>query len=280
MRPGASCAASSATRRRSRHCSGEAVTASVLLAATLKFRGTLTLQLAGRGLVRCWWRSARTTFASGPSRTCRVSGSYRARAGLRELVGDGRLAVTIEAEEREARYQGIVALQGAQPRRLSRELLCQLRAAAHAHHAVGRRSLAQPACCCRRCRPLEPAEARALLAAGPGSAALKARMAALGCAAAAARRTAEQVLQRICGRARLPPVQRQRVRFVCRCSHARVAGLLRSLGARGTAHRAGRAGRGDGDLRILRPTLLASMRSTSSGCLRKARQAPRAQWLD
>src|SRR5215469_5046101 len=31
---------------------GEAVTASVLLAATLKFHGTLTLQLQGNGLVR------------------------------------------------------------------------------------------------------------------------------------------------------------------------------------------------------------------------------------
>ena len=31
---------------------------------------------------------------------------------FRELVGNGRLSVTIEADERSARYQGIVALEG------------------------------------------------------------------------------------------------------------------------------------------------------------------------
>jgi molecular chaperone Hsp33 len=67
---------------------GQAVAASVLFAATLKFSGTLTLQLQGDGAVSLL-------------------------DAFRKLVGTtGRVAVTVEADERSSRYQGIVPLHG------------------------------------------------------------------------------------------------------------------------------------------------------------------------
>jgi molecular chaperone Hsp33 len=90
---------------------GEAVTASLLLAATLKFQGTLTLQLAGDGLVNLLVAQCTHEFAIRA--VARFDDGIDGPVGFRQLVGDGRLTVTVEAEERSARYQGIVSLQGA-----------------------------------------------------------------------------------------------------------------------------------------------------------------------
>lgn len=90
---------------------GETVTAAVLLAATLKFRGMLTLQLAGSG--RLGLLVAQCTDDFRLRGVARVTSPPEPGEGFRELVGDGRLTVTIEAEERAARYQGIVPLEGA-----------------------------------------------------------------------------------------------------------------------------------------------------------------------
>jgi len=110
---------------------GQAVVASVLLAATLKFRGTLTLQLQGDGIVsllvaQCTHdyrvRAVATVdeaqlaaVALGMDEPAAVPPDPRRLDALfRKLVGaEGRLAVTIEAEERAMRYQGIVPLTGA-----------------------------------------------------------------------------------------------------------------------------------------------------------------------
>lgn len=99
---------------------GQAVAASVLLAATLKFRGTLTLQLQGNGAVSLLVAQCTHDFrlrAVAQFDDARVGG-ISAAAGdaklFRQLVGtDGRVAVTVEAEERSMRYQGIVPLAGA-----------------------------------------------------------------------------------------------------------------------------------------------------------------------
>jgi len=90
---------------------GETVTAAVLLAATLKFQGTLTLQLAGSG--RVGLLVAQCTHDFRLRGVARVDSLPAAGARFRDLVGDGRLTVTIESEERAARYQGIVPLEGA-----------------------------------------------------------------------------------------------------------------------------------------------------------------------
>ena len=80
---------------------GEAVTASLLLAATLKFQGTLTLQLAGDGRVNLL--VAQCTHEFVVRAVARFDDGIDGPVPFRQLVGDGRLSVTIEAEERASR---------------------------------------------------------------------------------------------------------------------------------------------------------------------------------
>jgi molecular chaperone Hsp33 len=98
---------------------GEAVAAAVLLASSLKFRGTLTFQLQGNGAVRLL--VAQCTHEFRLRALARFdeaelgdlpAGGGRA-ATFRRLVGSGgRLTVTIEADEKGTRYQGVVPLEG------------------------------------------------------------------------------------------------------------------------------------------------------------------------
>jgi molecular chaperone Hsp33 len=103
---------------------GEAVVASVLLAATLKFRGTLTFQLQGNGAVRLLVAQCTHDFRVRAVARCdegavsadasAAEGAGEARSLFRRLVGEaGLITVTVEAEEKSLRYQGIVPLSGA-----------------------------------------------------------------------------------------------------------------------------------------------------------------------
>jgi molecular chaperone Hsp33 len=91
---------------------GEAVAASLLLAATIKFEGVLSLQLQGdgpvhlmlaqctsglgvRGLAR--FREAAETDAAGTGR-------------IADLIGAGNLTVSLETDDGSQRYQGIVPI--------------------------------------------------------------------------------------------------------------------------------------------------------------------------
>jgi len=100
---------------------GQAVAASVLLAATLKFRGQLTLQLQGNGAVsllvaQCthdYRLRAVARFDEAAVSALSPDGAAATGEVFRGLVGsEGRFAVTVEAEERSMRYQGIVPLSG------------------------------------------------------------------------------------------------------------------------------------------------------------------------
>ena len=95
---------------------GQAVAASVLFAATLKFSGTLTLQLQGDGAVGLLVAQCTHDYrlrAVARFDADRVAEIGSRRDAFRELVGTtGRVAVTVEADERNSRYQGIVPLQG------------------------------------------------------------------------------------------------------------------------------------------------------------------------
>jgi len=98
---------------------GQAVAASVLLAATLKFRGTLTLQLQGNGAVgllvaQCTHDFRLRAVARFDDGVVNSIASQPEHGGVfRQLVGtDGRFAVTVEADEKSMRYQGIVPLTG------------------------------------------------------------------------------------------------------------------------------------------------------------------------
>jgi len=92
---------------------GEAVAASLLLAATIKFDGVLSLQMQGDGPVHLVL--AQCTGGLG------VRGLARYREGAPEvggdspaaidtLIGSGNLTVTVESDDGSQRYQGIVSI--------------------------------------------------------------------------------------------------------------------------------------------------------------------------
>jgi molecular chaperone Hsp33 len=87
---------------------GEAVAASVLLAATLKFEGSLTLQLQGKGLVSLLVAQCTHDFKL---RAMARHSPIGDGAAFRSLAGDGQIIVTIEAD-RASSYQGVVPISG------------------------------------------------------------------------------------------------------------------------------------------------------------------------
>jgi molecular chaperone Hsp33 len=88
---------------------GEAIAAVVLLAATLKFNGTLTLQMQGHGLVKLLVAQCTHDFkVRGMARHDPIGDT----AGFRSLAGEGQIIVTVEATDRASSYQGVVPITG------------------------------------------------------------------------------------------------------------------------------------------------------------------------
>jgi molecular chaperone Hsp33 len=88
---------------------GEAVAASVLLAATLKFEGVLSLQLQGQGPMHLMLAQCSSELG------VRAVARYReapADRDLSALSGKGNLTVTLENDDLSQRYQGVVPLSG------------------------------------------------------------------------------------------------------------------------------------------------------------------------
>jgi molecular chaperone Hsp33 len=205
---------------------GEAVTASVLLAASLKFHGTLTLQLAGDGLVSLLVAQCTHDFAIRA--VARASEQIVGEPSFRELVGAGRLSVTIEADERAARYQGIVALEGLDLAgcienyfTTSEQLPTRIALTADGQRTAG--VLLQKL-------PLSNAQGEALGAMSQEAwESLQSRIATLD-APLLRLGTAEQVLQRVCAEYDCRVFAAAPVHFACRCDAGRVESVLRSLG--------------------------------------------------
>jgi molecular chaperone Hsp33 len=89
---------------------GEAVAASLLLAATIKFEGVLSLQMQGDGpvhlmLVQC-------TSGLGVRGLARYRDDAAGILRIGDLIGAGNLTVTLETDEGAQRYQGIVPIAG------------------------------------------------------------------------------------------------------------------------------------------------------------------------
>lgn len=97
-----------------RQAMGELMAAAALLAATLKLKGSLVLQIQGSGpvsllVVEC---TGDLTMRA----TAKWKGELR-QSGLAELIGDGRFAITLDAPplspgDGRQTYQGIVPLEG------------------------------------------------------------------------------------------------------------------------------------------------------------------------
>ena len=101
---------------------GEAVAASLLLAATVKFEGVLSLQLQGDGPVHLLL--AQCTDGLGVRGLARYregvhTGAGAEADGIVDLIGAGNLTVTLETDDGAQRYQGIVPIAG---RRLAESL--------------------------------------------------------------------------------------------------------------------------------------------------------------
>ncbi|MBX5461409.1 MAG: Hsp33 family molecular chaperone HslO [Steroidobacteraceae bacterium] len=272
---------------------GEAVSASVLLAATLKFQGTLTLQLEGQGQVRLLVAQCTHDFrvrgvarlrgqdvdeesdeddtddAAAPdslaSAVADAAGATGEDAGgapgfehgrvidlgalasaernpfalppqaddsaaeFRRLVGeDGRIVVTIEASEKEMRYQGIVPLTGSSLSECleeyfasSEQLPTRVRLAADGRRAVGLLVQKLPERGGEEARP-DSAAAAAWRDAERGIQAVQTAQ-LLGT-------SLQSLLESRFGRQDLRVFKGAPVQFSCRCSLARVAGLLKTLG--------------------------------------------------
>jgi molecular chaperone Hsp33 len=205
---------------------GEAVTAAVLLAATLKFAGTLTLQLAGNGRVRLL--VAQCTDDFGFRAVAHHDLADGETVDFPALVGSGQLAVTVASDENGAQYQGIVPLEGSGLANClehyfasSEQLPTRLRLAADSDHAGGILLQKLPA----RAATGEAADAakqqtwedlQSGLDSLPRSTLLRA--------------DAEHVVRGVLGEHECRLFGVTPVRFACRCSGARVAGLVRALG--------------------------------------------------
>jgi molecular chaperone Hsp33 len=209
---------------------GQAVAAVALLSATLKFRGTLTFQLQGNGAVgllvaQCTHDFRLRAVARWDDNAL---GALDAQAApgmrFRELAGaDGRITVTIEAEDNGVRYQGIVPLAGDSLAEsleayfaTSEQLPTRVLLAADPQRAAGLLVQRLPGTEADEQGAAAWQEAQAAAARVPARELLCAPM--------------EVVLAHAFAGLDLRVFRGSPVRFECRCSAGRVAGVLKALG--------------------------------------------------
>ena len=90
------------------HVLGELMAAASLLSSTLKFTGSMILQIQGGGPVRL------IVVECNSDQTMRATAKWEGplEGNFRALLGDGRFVITITQEDSKQNYQGIVALEG------------------------------------------------------------------------------------------------------------------------------------------------------------------------
>ena len=207
---------------------GESLAAATLLSASLKFEGTLTLQLTGsQGAVTMLVAQATS------ARTLRGvahlgDAPTRPDATFADLVAAGRLVVSVEQGEAVAPWQGIVPLDGGSLAACieryfesSEQLPTAIVLAADANAAAGLLLQKLPAPGAQGesagAETQELWEEAVALLATLGSEELLAL-------------APEELLRRLFGAHNLRLFDTEPVRFACRCSRDRVAGMLRGLG--------------------------------------------------
>jgi len=211
---------------------GEAVGAVVLLAATLKFNGTLTLQLQGKGLVNLLVAQCTHDFKvramARHEPLVQIEGGDA--AGFRSLAGDGQIIVTVEATDRASSYQGVVPIAGD-------SLAESLETYFHQSEQLPSRVVlaASPGAVAGMLVQRIPTEGGKQAPVDP--AALEAAWMKTDHAMVAMTREqllgddVEQRLVHMFGADEVRVFKEHPVKFECRCSGERVANVLRSLGA-------------------------------------------------
>lgn len=208
---------------------GEAVAAAVLLASSLKFRGTLTFQLQGNGAVRLLVAQCTHEFRLRAlarfeeSALADMPAEGRHTSHFRRLVGSGgQLTVTIEADEKGTRYQGVVPLEGSSLSEsleayfgTSEQLPTRVRVAADAEGCAGLLVQKMP-------EKAAGADEAAWVDAERGIARLQ--------TAELLGTPVEKLLEQAFPGYDLRLFRGAAVRFECRCGEGRVATLLRTLG--------------------------------------------------
>jgi molecular chaperone Hsp33 len=91
---------------------GELMAAAALLAATIKFSGTLIMQIQGTGPVRLMVAECTSEHQMRATAKCRADAAIPAGLPLHELFGEGKFAIIIDPGDGKQSYQGIVALEG------------------------------------------------------------------------------------------------------------------------------------------------------------------------
>jgi molecular chaperone Hsp33 len=209
---------------------GEAAAATMLLGATLKFEGLLTLQMQGPGPMHLLVVQA--THRHAVRGVARWRGAVPDR-NLGALTGGGQVTVTVESADRSARYQGIVPVTGARladcfedyfarseqlptrlwlaatPERAAGLLLQRLPSGASASAAELEHSAAQGDEDWNRVQHLAATLLPAELALLPGA----------------------ELLRRLFHEEDVRLFEPGPVFFQCTCSRDRVSGILRALGA-------------------------------------------------
>ncbi|MHB8405610.1 MAG: Hsp33 family molecular chaperone HslO [Gammaproteobacteria bacterium] len=197
---------------------GEAMAAMALLSATLKFDGAITLQVQGNGplhllVVQCTSRLSLRGLA-------RWHGDLP-DSSLQKLLGEGRLALTIEPSGEGERYQSIVPLEGETLAaslegyfQRSEQLPTRLWLTAGDDSAAGLLLQVMP----ERQRNPDAWQHVTMLADTVTSKELKTL-------------SAEQLLQRLYHEEDVRLFEAAPVAFRCQCSRARIEATLRSLGA-------------------------------------------------
>jgi molecular chaperone Hsp33 len=212
---------------------GQATCAAVLLASTLKFEGMLTLQLQGSGPVRLLVAQCTDDFRV---RAVARFDAARAEGGFRELAGEGTVTVTVESDRPGSRYQGIVPLEG---QSLAESLEQYFRGSEQIPTAV--RLEAEDAGATGMLVQRLPSVGGSAAVDDPVSASARAAEAQATFASASAalagigpdellRRPGEELMQRCLAGVDVRLFEPRDVRFECRCSPERVAGMLRGLG--------------------------------------------------
>jgi molecular chaperone Hsp33 len=206
---------------------GETVAASLLLAATIKFDGVLSLQLQGEGPVHLML--AQCTSGLGVRGLARHR-EGAAAGGIAELVGPGNLTVTLETGDGAQRYQGIVPITGerlAESLQIyfenSEQLPTRLWLHADANGASGMLLQRLPVAGASDARsaesPVDDAWRRVQLI---GDTLTPQELATLADA---------EILHRLFNEDDLRLFEPSPVYFRCRCSRERVGGMLQGLGA-------------------------------------------------